>query len=60
MWQAVFIVLAIGLMAMVVVVAGANRRSRSTISKERAQREGLLGQDGLDEAQRRHDTDARS
>lgn len=53
-WMLAFVVLA-GLAAMIVVVALAARRNRGTTSRERAERVGLRGAEGLKRAQERHE-----
>lgn len=47
-----FILIALALVAMVAFVA-LNGRRKSTMSRERAEREGLLGEDGLRAAEER-------
>jgi hypothetical protein len=53
-WLLAFVLLA-SVFAMVAFFATSQRRTRNTISLERAEREGLVGEEGLARAQRRHE-----
>ena len=53
-WILAFVLIT-ALFAMVLFVASSERRTRNTISRERAEREGLLGEEGLERARERHE-----